>query len=189
MTANGDSVRLAQAGADYAAALAALRQPAWPADQGPADPYGRSLALVDGDLQFGRSPDGRLGLSLVSGPPELAQGLQILIGTPQGSDIFNLLFGFELQKVLMQPKGVPEMRQLIRMSVVKALAQEPRVRQIRAVAFADEPEYRRIHPELTAEQQAVLARAQRLSRRWRMGLLLDTRLGDQVTAEVEGVGP
>jgi hypothetical protein len=81
------------------------------------------------------------------------------------------------------------MRELVRLSVVKALAQEPRIRQIQAVAFVDEKAYLLIHPEVTPEQQTALAREQRLSRHWKLDVLLDTRLGDQVTAAVTGVGP
>jgi phage baseplate assembly protein W len=189
MMANPESDALKQAQQDYANALAAVQQPEWPIDHAPADPYGRTLTLVDGDLEIAHGSEGQRDLTFIVGKLELAQGIEVLIGTTQGSDIFNLLFGFDIQQTLMLPRNVREMRELVRLSVVKALAQEPRIRQIQAVAFVDEKAYLLIHPEVTPEQQTALAREQRLSRRWKLDVLLDTRLGDQVTAAVAGVGP
>lgn len=184
-----ESSARAQAQQEYTDALAALQQPAWPADHAPADPYGRAFTLVDGDLEIGRGPEGQRDLSFIAGKEELAQAIQVLIGTLLGSDIFNMLFGFDIQQTLMQPQALREMRELIRLCVVKALAQETRIRQILAVTFVDEKAYLQIHPDVTPEQQKALARDQRLSRRWTLDVLLDTRLGDQISAGIEGVGP
>ncbi|HWE37624.1 MAG TPA: hypothetical protein VG406_13735 [Isosphaeraceae bacterium] len=178
----------AQAEADFADALAALQTPDWADGHAPADPYGITLTLSDGDLLLERGLEGARDLTLVTGKDELAQGIQVLIGTPMGSDIVNRSFGFDLLQTLAQPKALPDLRELVRLCVVKALAQEPRIRQIQAVAFVDEAGYLTIHPELTPAQQADLARAQRVSRQWKLDVLLDTRLGDQLTAGIEGVG-
>jgi|GEM_PF-2536951 phage baseplate assembly protein W len=179
---------LRQAQQDYDDALAALTQPVWPVDHAPADPYGRTLVLANGDLVIERGAEGQRDLMLIAGRLELAQGIQVLISTPRGSDIFNVLFGFDIYQTLMQPQAVREMRELVRMCVVKALAQEPRIRQIRAIAFVDEPAYLQIHPEVTPEQQQALAREQRISRRWKLDVLLDTSLGDQLSAGIQGIG-
>jgi phage baseplate assembly protein W len=187
--ANLDNAMRQQAESDYASALAALNTPAWPAGQAPADPYGRTLLLTNGDIVPQQDTDGSQDLAVIVGKSELAQGIQVLIGTPLGSDIFNLLFGFDLVQTLMQPVATRQMRDLVRMCVVKALGQEQRIRQIRAVAFVDEPAFRIIHPEITPEQQAAKAQQQKTTRRWRLDALLDTRLGDQVAAGIEGVGP
>jgi phage baseplate assembly protein W len=173
----------------YDAALAALNQPAWPADHAPADPYGRTLLIVDGDIAFQQGVDGQRDLAVIAGKLELAQGIQVLIGTPFGSDIFNQIFGFDLVQTLMQPVATRQMRELIRLCAVKALGQEQRIRQIQAVAFVDEPAFLIIHPEVTREQQAAMAREQKTTRRWRLDALLDTRLGDQVAAGIQGIGP
>jgi phage baseplate assembly protein W len=172
----------------YDAAVASLRQPDWPPDHGPADPYGRALAFSDGDLVLTRSAEGQLDLTLIAGKVELAQGIQILVGTPLGSDIFNGVFGLDLLNTLAQPKPMVQMRELVRLCIVKALAQEPRIRQIRVLAFADEPAYLIIHPELTSEQQQAIARQQKTTRRWMLDVLLDTRLGDELAAGIPGVG-
>jgi phage baseplate assembly protein W len=188
MSTADDNAR--QSAADqYAAALAGLRQPAWPADRAPADPYGRALLLDNGDLVLQRDLDGFVDLAVITGRQELAQGIQVLVGTPLGSDIFNRIFGLDLLSTLAQPVPVRNMRELVRLVVVKALAQEQRIRQIQAIAFVDEPAYLTIHPEVTPEQQAALAREQRASRQWKLDVLLDTRLGDAVVAGIQGVGP
>jgi phage baseplate assembly protein W len=183
-----DAVRQ-DAEAQYAAALAALSQPAWPGDHAPADPYGRTLLVVNGDIVLQQDDDGQQDVAVIVGKLELAQGIQVLIGTPFGSDIFNQIFGFELLQTLMQPVATRHMRELIRMRVVKALGQEQRIRQIQAVAFVDEPAFLSIHPEITPAQRAALAQQQKTTRRWRLDVLLDTRLGDQVAAGIEGIGP
>jgi phage baseplate assembly protein W len=184
-----DTAARQQADSDYAAALAALNQPDWPADHAPADPYGRTLLIVDGDIVLKPDDGGQQDLAVIVGKLELAQGIQILVGTPFGSDIFNQIFGFDLVQTLMQPVATRQMRELVRLSTVKALGQEQRIRQIRAVAFVDEPAFLIIHPEITPEQQAAMALEQKTTRRWRLDALLDTRLGDQVAAGIQGIGP
>jgi phage baseplate assembly protein W len=188
-TGDPDAVARAAAASDYADALAGLLQPDWPDGHAPSDPYGIALTLSNGDLALARGVDGWRDLVTVAGTDELAQGLQVLIGTPLGTDIFNQSLGLDLIQTLAQPKALPQIRELIRLCVVKALAQEPRIRQIQALAFADEPAYLTIHPELTPDAQAGLAREQVSTRRWKLDALLDTRLGDQVTAGIQGVGP
>jgi phage baseplate assembly protein W len=173
----------------YAAALAALSQPVWPADHAPADPYGRTLQLNNGDLVLVSDLQGVRDLAQIAGKSELAQSIQVLVGTPQGSDIFNQIFGFDLLSTLAQAVSTRRMRELVRMCVVKALGQEPRIRQIQAAAFVDEPAFLVIHPEIKPQQQAGLATEQKTTRRWRLDVLLDTRLGDQVRAGIEGIGP
>jgi phage baseplate assembly protein W len=178
-----------QAVADYADALAQLALPARTAPFAPADPYGQTLLLSGGDFVIAAGPSGPPDLALVAGKDELAQGIQVLVGTNLGSDIFNVGFGFDLLNTLAQPRSMPQMRQLVRLCVVKALSQEPRIRQITAIAFVDEPAYLTIHPEITPAQQQVLAQQQRLSRRWSLDVQLDTRLNDQIIAGIQGVGP
>jgi phage baseplate assembly protein W len=184
-----DAAARAVAEADYANAVAGLLHPDWPDGHAPSDPYGIALSLIDGDLVMARGVDGWRDLVTIAGTDELSQGLQVLIGTPLGTDLFNRSLGFDLFQTLAQPKALREIRELIRLCVVKALAQEPRIRQIQVLAFADEPAYLTIHPELTPDQQASLAREQVSTRRWKLDALLDTRLGDQVTAGIQGVGP
>jgi phage baseplate assembly protein W len=187
--ANPETLAQQQAKADYANVLVQLSLPARPAPFAPADPYGRTLRLASGDFVIAPGPDGSPDLAMIAGKDELVQGIQILVGTNLGSDIFNLGFGFDLINTMAQPVSMIQMRNLIRLCVVKALSQEQRVRQILAVAFVDEPAYLTIHTEITPDQQQAMAQQQRLSRRWSLDALFDTRLNDQVMAGIQGVGP
>jgi phage baseplate assembly protein W len=187
--ADAETLAQEQAAMDYANALAQLALSARPTPFAPADPYGRTLKLSGGDFVVAPGAEGLPDLAMIAGKDELAQGIQVLVGTNLGSDIFNLGFGFDLINTMAQPVPFPQMRNLIRLCVVKALSQEQRIRQILAVAFIDEPAYLTIHPEITPDQQLAIAQQQRLSRRWSLDVLLDTRLNDQVMAGIQGVGP
>ncbi len=178
-----------QAASDYTQALAEFALPAQAAPFAPADPYGRTLTMTTNDFVIAAGPDGFTDLPLIAGKAELAQGIQILVGTNLGSDIFNVAFGFDLINTLATPTSRARMQQLIRLCVVKALAQEPRIRQITAIAFASDPAWLTLHPEATAADQQALIQQQRQSRKWSLDVRLDTRLNDQVIAGIQGVGP
>jgi phage baseplate assembly protein W len=177
-----------QALADYVAALAQAMLPDRPSPFVPTDPYGRTLLLDGGDFLIAPGSDGVPDLAMIAGKVELAQGIQVLVGTALGSDIFNVAFGFDLINTLALPRPMAQMRELVRLCVVKALSQEPRIRQILAVAFVDETAYQTIHPEVTDEQRQALAQQQRLSRQWSLDVLFDTRLNDQIVAAIQSVG-
>jgi phage baseplate assembly protein W len=187
--ADPETLAQQQALADYANSLAQLALPARPTPFVPADPYGRTLMLTGGDFVIAPGADGSPDLLMIAGTDELAQGIQVLAGTNLGSDIFNVGFGFDLLNTMAQPVSMTQMRNLIRLCVVKALSQEQRIRQVLAVAFVDEPAYLTIHPNITPDQQEAMAQQQRLSRQWSLDVLLDTRLNDQITAGIQGVGP
>lgn len=131
---------------------------------------------------------GSLDLAMIAGKDELAQGIEVVVGTNLGSDIFNQGFGFDLLNTLAQPRPMSQMRDLVRLCVVKALSREPRIRQILVVAFADEPAYLTIHPNLTKEDLKKSAQQQKTSRKWALDVQFDTRLNDQIVAQLQGVG-
>ncbi len=187
--ADAETLAQQQALTDYNNALAGLALPARPKPFVPADPYGRTLQLTGGDFVVAPGADGAPDLAMIAGKDELAQGIQVLVGTNLGSDIFNLGFGFDLISTMAQPAPFAQMQNLIRLCVVKALSQEQRIRQILAVAFVDDPAYLTIHPEVTKDQQQAKAQEQRQSRQWSLDVLIDTRLNDQVMAGIQGVGP
>lgn len=186
--AGAETASQLQAQADYAAALARAMLPDRPSPFIPTDPYGRTLLLADGDFVIAPSSDGVPDLAMIAGKAELAQGIQVLVGTGLGSDIFNVAFGFDLVNTLALPRPMAQMRELVRLCVVKALSQEPRIRQILAVAFVDETAYQTMHPQVTAEQRQALAQQQRLSRRWSLDVQFDTRLNDQIVATIQSGG-
>ena len=192
--ADAETSAQTQAASDYANALAQFTLPVQATPFVPADPYGRTLTLTAGTLTAGdfviaAGPGGFADLALIAGKDELAQGIQILVGTNLGSDIFNVAFGFDLINTLATPASLPQMQQLIRLCVVKALSQEPRIRQIKAIAFVSDPAWLTIHPAATAAQQQALLQQQRQSRQWSLDVQFDTRLNDQVIAGIQGVGP
>jgi phage baseplate assembly protein W len=178
----------AAAESDYANALAALTLPAQTTPLAPADPYGRTLKLVNGDFVLAAG-GGYCDLEQITGKDELAQGIQVLIGTNLGTDIFNTAFGFDIINTLAASQPISQVKQLVRLCVVKALSQEPRIRQITAIAFVDDPNYLTIRPEVTAAEQQALIQQQRASRQWSLDVQFDTRLNDQVIAGIQGVGP
>jgi len=188
-SADPEATAQAAATSDFASALSALTLPAQTTPFAPADPYGRTLTLTDGDFVLAAGSGGFLDLATITGKDELVQGIQVLVGTNLGTDIFNTAFGFDLVNTLAAPKSFPQVQQLIRMCVVKALSQEPRIRQITAIAFVNDPAYLTLHPEVTPTQQQALIQQQRASRQWSLDVQFDTRLNDQVIAGIQGVGP
>src|SRR5262249_10571440 len=131
----------AAAASQYANALSALTLPAQTTPFAPADPYGRTLTLTAGDFVLAAGAGRLLDLATIAGKDELVQGIQVLVGTNLSTDIFNTAFGFDLVNTLAAPKSFPQVQQLIRLCVVKALSQEPRIRQITAIAFVNDPAY------------------------------------------------
>jgi phage baseplate assembly protein W len=188
-SADPEMTAQAIAASDFASALAALTLPAQTTPFAPTDPYGRTLTLTHGDFVLAAADGGFLDLATITGKDELVQGIQVLVGTNLGTDIFNTAFGFDLVNTLATPKSFPQVQQLIRMCVVKALSQEPRIRQITAIAFVNDPAYLTLHREVTPAQQQTLIKQQRASRQWSLDVQFDTRLNDQVIAGIQGVGP
>ena len=187
--ADPEATAQANAASDYANALSAITLPAQSTPFVPADPYGRTLTLTGGDFVLAADNGRFLDLATIGGKDELVQGIQVLVGTNLGTDIFNTALGFDLANTLAAPKSFPQVQQLIRMCVVKALSQEPRIRQITAIAFVNDPAFLTLHPEVTPSQQQALVKQQRASRQWSLDVQFDTRLNDQVIAGIQGVGP
>jgi phage baseplate assembly protein W len=187
--ADAETTARLQADSDYKNALAQFALPAQPQPFAPADPYGRALTMTANDFITAPGPDGFTDLTLIAGKNELAQGIQILVGTNIGSDIFNVGFGFDLINTLATKTSFTQMQQLIRLCVVKALSQEPRIRQVTAIAFVNDPAWLTIHPGVTAADQKAAILQQRQSRNWSLDVQFDTRLNDQVIAGIQGVGP
>src|SRR4051794_29007886 len=92
--------------------------------------FGLGLALDDGDLLFARND-----LAMLSGKPNLLQALTIRVLTPLGSDIFNTNYGLDLSRVFSQPATLRLVKELIKLNLVRTLATDARVREIREVNF------------------------------------------------------
>jgi hypothetical protein len=89
---------------------------------------GRGLRLVDGDLVIANG-----ALAEVDGLPNLIQALTLRVLTPFGSDVFNTGYGFDAAGVFGQPATARTIADLIRLNLVRTLATDARVREIREV--------------------------------------------------------
>lgn len=141
---------------------------------------GVSLKLEDGDLAF-RGGD----LDMVSGRDNLLQGLVTMIGTPFGSDAVNVGYGFDLESAVIQPRSLALMKDLIRLNIVKALALDSRVQEVREVVFDDHPRFYELVPA-TDPDAARLRRKHR--RRWGAAVVVVANGGQELTLELEGTG-
>ncbi|NRQ31932.1 hypothetical protein HII36_08775 [Nonomuraea sp. NN258] len=92
-----------------------------------------SLRLTDGDLVLEERT-----LALTEGAAGLAQALELRVLTPLGSDVFNTAYGFDAT-VLTGPADAATMRELLRLSLVRAVAGDARVREIREIGFTGTP--------------------------------------------------
>jgi phage baseplate assembly protein W len=86
---------------------------------------GRDLVLAGGDLARVESIDA------------LGQSLALALTTALGSDVFNTAFGFDGVNALSDEPDARLARERVRISVIKVLQAEPRVRQIVDVDLDD----------------------------------------------------
>jgi hypothetical protein len=140
------------------------------------EPFGYSLTLADGDLVFEADE-----LKLVSGKHNLLQALELRVLTPFGSDVFNTTYGLDVERAFTGPGGVRMVKELIKLNLVRTLATDPRVRDIRQVLFEDDPEFIARHPDLTPDD----LREQRRRRAWRVEVIIDTVTDDTETLALE----
>jgi hypothetical protein len=138
--------------------------------------FGYSLALVDGDLVLGESDNTiivngvqapTVTLLSVHGEANLQQALMLRVQTPFSSDIYNTSYGLDIREAFTQPGTLSRMKEFIKLSLVRTLATDPRVQDIRDVLFADEPRYQQ-------QYGPVDVNATRRARSWPVVVLLDT---------------
>jgi hypothetical protein len=120
--------------------------------------FGHSLRFDDGDLVI---DDGDLGT--VTGRANLVQALTMRLLTPYGTDRFNTAYGLDLRQVLTGAHSRRTVRELLRLNLVRALAADPRVREVRDVTFGDDdpavrrPGHAEVVVELITGESATLA--------------------------------
>lgn len=155
---------------------------------------GRSLRLVNGDLEIIDSPRQELPLgdltkfrdfAAIADRDNFIQALQVMIETPMGSDVFNISYGFDLLNSISAPQTVSLIKDLIRLNIVKSLSQDDRVREIKEIAFGDEPRFFEISPEFDPEESR---RLRKQSRRWQAVIVLQTITEGDVVLSLEGRG-
>lgn len=109
---------------------------------GEAAAYGVGVLLDDGDIVL---DDGRL--VTVTGLANLGQALRLRVLTPWGTDPLNSRYGLDLRDTLTIGLGRDAMKVLVRLNLVRAVAADPRVSDVRSVLFDDDPDYIAAHPE------------------------------------------
>ncbi|MFF0726032.1 hypothetical protein [Streptomyces sp. NPDC004134] len=102
------------------------------------DPLGHNLRLDDGDLVV---RDG--GLAQVRGLASLVQALTLSLLTPYGSDRFAGRYGLSVGDAFGGTGGMAEVRELLRLEIVRTLAADPRVNEVTDVTFSHPPDDRR----------------------------------------------
>jgi phage baseplate assembly protein W len=100
--------------------------------------FGRGLRLDDGDLVMS---SGRL--QEVEAVANLSQALTLRVLTPFGSDPFNTDYGLDISEAFIEPNTISVVRQLIQLNLVRTLATDPRVRDVREITFDDDPDAQR----------------------------------------------
>jgi hypothetical protein len=140
--------------------------------------FGFGLELVDGDIVLERDFEtGKDRLRTLAGKRNLLQALTLRVLTPFGSDRFNVTYGLDVQQAFVEPHGARAVKELIKLSLVRTLATDARVRDVREVLFTDDPAFLARHPELDARTFAADSRHRR---RWTVELTLDTIDGQTV---------
>jgi hypothetical protein len=127
--------------------------------------FGHGFKLVNGDLLV---QDGRL--AEISGQDNLLQALALRILTPLAQDVFNTTYGLDVSAAFTEPNPLNVVKQIIKLNLVRTLATDRRVADIRDIFFEDEPEYRERHPEVGPEQ--VLEDRHR--RTWKVDVIIQT---------------
>jgi phage baseplate assembly protein W len=121
---------------------------------------GRTFGLVDVapgasvgmDLDLDVGPDGTRDLRIAAGVEALAQDLKVALLTPLGEDPFHRRFGYEGLLAITRGGGVRFTQELLRLSTMRVVSADPRVRTVEKVDVT------RVEPEQRAWRIEVEAR-------------------------------
>jgi hypothetical protein len=91
----------------------------------PGEHLGQDIEFTDGDL------------AVVTGMDNLAQDLTLALTTALGADPFNVSYGFDGINALVEEQNAMIARERVRISVIKLLTGDPRVRRILDVKLLD----------------------------------------------------
>jgi len=140
---------------------------------------GKSLRLADGDLVLAGGD-----LATVAGQDNFLQALQVMIETPFASDVFNVNYGFDVQSIFTAALTVNQVKDLIRLNIVKSVSQDNRVQQVNEVVFDDEPRFYEILPD---QEPGDHEHTRQRERRWQAVVVLQAVPEGQVALRLEGV--
>jgi len=147
----------------------------------PANLFGTSIALVDGDFTLVAGD-----LALVSGRDNFGQASQVIVGTPFGSDPVNIQYGLDVTSIFTTANSVRSSKDVIRLNLVKSLAADDRVREINEILFDDEPGFAQLAPQFASDDPGATARHGRL---WHAVVALTTVSTGQQQVVVSGASP
>jgi hypothetical protein len=144
----------------------------------PTSVFGTSIALVDGDFSLVNG-----GLALVSGRDNFGQALQVIVGTPFGSDQINVNYGLDIAAIFTVANSVRSVKDVIRLNLVKSLSADDRVREISEILFDDEAGFAALAPEFASADPGATARHGRV---WHAVIAVTTVAGGQQQVVVSG---
>jgi hypothetical protein len=142
--------------------------------------FGRSLELDDGDLLIADND-----LVLVAGRANLLQGLQVMILTGAGTDVFNVNYGFDFATAFTAALPRSSAQDLIRLNLVKSISQDNRVVQIKELVFDDDPRYYELLP---FEDPVANAQTRGNQRKWQALVIIQTIADGDVAFQIDSTG-
>jgi hypothetical protein len=143
--------------------------------------FGTSIALVDGDFVLTNGD-----FVPVSGPNNFLQALRVIVETPFGSDQVNVNYGLDIAAIFTVANSVRSIKDVIRLNLVKSLANDDRVREVSDIVFDDEPDFAVLAPEFASADPGATARHGRV---WHAVIALTTVAGGQQQIVVTGASP
>jgi hypothetical protein len=139
----------------------------------PGVDLGRDLALAHGP--------GGLDLATVQGADNLGQCLAVAVTTVLGSDVFNTEFGFDGMAALAEETEPVLARERVRVSLIRLLGRDPRVRRIVDLKLVD----RRLEPPGSADGGAAFGAARTLE----VQVAFETVAGDRAVVDLGRLTP
>ncbi|MEJ8672866.1 hypothetical protein WKI71_44430 [Streptomyces sp. MS1.AVA.1] len=148
-----------------------------------APTLGHSLAVDDGDLVI----DGGTGNpATVEGLDALTQALTLTVETQLGSDRLHTTFGFDRLAVGRYPMSRLARKEYIRLELVRCLAADRRITDIREVFFQDDPRFFELRPRDDGFTGSHPASDVPSSRTYTAYVIIETVAGDTLTLRSGG---
>jgi phage baseplate assembly protein W len=141
------------------------------------------------DVVLIKGPAG-LDLDRVRSMDTLAQSLRIALMTRLGADIFNTRFGFDGLNALVEETNHILVRERIRISVIKVLKSDPRVKRILDVKLTNgqlEPAPDGVFKEPEDGKETSQDDKGNQRRTLNIGVAFETINGDQATINLGGI--
>jgi phage baseplate assembly protein W len=144
------------------------------------DAFGRSFLLDDGDFVL---QDG--DFALVSGTDNLRQGVNVMIYTGFGTDVFNVNYGLDAKAIFTTARTTRAVKDLIRLNLVKSISRDDRVAVIKEIVFDDDPRYYELMP---VENAGLNEKTRRNTRQWQALVILQTIATGDLMLQLKGTG-